>query len=604
MEISQQQQLPDESSLSMQPLTRDEADYWMNKTRTGGAYIPPARLARLQQQHEQSSDSALFSHDEAFQRQTWEALKKSLTGITNRVNTQNLAPILKELFRENLQRGRGLFVRSLMRAQAAAPAFSAVYALLAAVVNSRIPQIGELLLHRLVLQFRRALRRNDKTQCLACAFFMAHLVRERVAHEILALQLLMLLLEDPVTDDSVEIAVGFVRECGAFLAEWSPRPLNAVFERFRAILSHGTLDRRIQYMIEVLFEVRRQGFTPQHQLALNPNCDGSVLLDPEDQVTHHIALDATDLDPQEHLNVFAVDPQFEEHEREYTELAREILGSDHFDDDDLRDDGAEECASTEDNPSPSNTTDMTGSHLIALRKTIYLTIMSSVDFEECGHKLLKLPIAPSQLHELVNMVIECCSQERTFVKFYGLLGERFCLLSMIWRELFERAFAQVFASIHRLETPRIRNVARLFAHLFERDAISWGCFAGIRLNERETCAASRILLKLLLLDFHEHFSLRGLMEQVLQKHSDDLNGIYPVKSIGGVEDANAAEDLRFAINFWTAIGLAQCTMPLRARLEAMPRAAIGSVADVLSARDAPQLHHEEEDEEALVSDSE
>ena len=36
--------------------------------------------------------------------------------------------------------------------------------------------------------------------------------------------------------------------------------------------------------------------------------------------------------------------------------------------------------------------DMTEKDLINLRRTIYLVIMSSIDFEECTHKLLKLNI--------------------------------------------------------------------------------------------------------------------------------------------------------------------------------------------------------------------
>ncbi len=58
--------------------------------------------------------------------------------------------------------------------------------------------------------------------CLACTKFLAHLVNQQVAHELLALQLLTLLLERP-TDDSVEVAVDFVKECGALLTEISPR---------------------------------------------------------------------------------------------------------------------------------------------------------------------------------------------------------------------------------------------------------------------------------------------------------------------------------------------------------------------------------------------
>jgi pre-mRNA-splicing factor CWC22 len=36
-----------------------------------------------------------------------------------------------------------------------------------------------------------------------------------------------------------------------------------------------------------------------------------------------------------------------------------------------------------------NIVDETGTRDVKLRRTIYLTIMSSLDFEECAHKLLK-----------------------------------------------------------------------------------------------------------------------------------------------------------------------------------------------------------------------
>ncbi|XP_012847913.1 PREDICTED: F-box/LRR-repeat protein At5g63520-like [Erythranthe guttata] len=48
--------------------------------------------------------------------------------------------------------------------------------------------------------------------------FIAHLVNQRVAHELIALELLTLLLENP-TDDSIEVVMGFVTECGCFLHE-------------------------------------------------------------------------------------------------------------------------------------------------------------------------------------------------------------------------------------------------------------------------------------------------------------------------------------------------------------------------------------------------
>ncbi len=44
----------------------------------------------------------------------------------------------------------------------------------------------------------------------------------QVANELIALQMLTLLLSQP-TDDSVEVAVNFVKECGQFLLETAPK---------------------------------------------------------------------------------------------------------------------------------------------------------------------------------------------------------------------------------------------------------------------------------------------------------------------------------------------------------------------------------------------
>ena len=41
--------------------------------------------------------------------------------------------------------------------------------------------------------------------------------------------------------------------------------------------------------------------------------------------------------------------------------------------------------------------DATGTDVVNLRRTIYLTIMSSLDFEEAGHKLMKIQLAPGQV---------------------------------------------------------------------------------------------------------------------------------------------------------------------------------------------------------------
>jgi pre-mRNA-splicing factor CWC22 len=182
-----------------------------------------------------------------------------------------------------------------MKAQMLSLVFTPTFAALASVVNTKLPMVGELLVTRLVSQFRRSFKRNDKPVCHATAMFLAHLVNQRVVHEVLALEVLVLLLEKP-TDDAVEVAVSFMREVGAFLAEESPKASNSIFDRFRAVLYEGDISKRVQYMIEVLSQVRQQKFKD------NPRIPEALdLVEEEDQITHRIGLD-DELNVQEGLS--------------------------------------------------------------------------------------------------------------------------------------------------------------------------------------------------------------------------------------------------------------------------------------------------------------
>lgn len=88
--------------------------------------------------------------------------------------------IAPELFQLNLVRGRGLFARAVMKAQLASPGFTPVFAALVAVVNTKLPENGELILKRVIVAFRRAYKRRDKIVATALAKFIAHLVNQQV----------------------------------------------------------------------------------------------------------------------------------------------------------------------------------------------------------------------------------------------------------------------------------------------------------------------------------------------------------------------------------------------------------------------------------------
>ncbi|KAF2306432.1 hypothetical protein GH714_018023 [Hevea brasiliensis] len=191
-----------------------------------------------------------------------DALRKSINGLVNKINASNIKNIIPELFLENLIRGRGLFCRSCMKSQIASPAFTDVLAALVAILNAKVPEVGNLLLRRIVLQLKRAYKRNDKM-------------------------------------------------------------------------------------------------------------------------------------------------------------------------------------------------------------------------------------------ELCIMLLECCNQERTYLLYYVLLGQRFCMIDNVYQENFEKCFVQQYSMIHWLETNKLRNMAKFFAHLLGTDALPWHVLAYIRLTEEDTTSYSCMFIKIL-----------------------------------------------------------------------------------------------------------
>lgn len=65
----------------------------------------------------------------------------------------------------------------------------------------------------------------------------------------------------------------------------------AIFERLRTILHEGEIDKRVQYMVEVMFAVRKDGFKVRYSGLRNSQAPpGSALVDgrvfPEGCVWH------------------------------------------------------------------------------------------------------------------------------------------------------------------------------------------------------------------------------------------------------------------------------------------------------------------------------
>lgn len=194
-----------------------------------------------------------------------------------------------------------------------------------------------------------------------------------------------------------------MREVGAYLAENSPKANASVYERFRAVLNEGTISQRVQYMIEVLMQVRKDKYKDNPIIP-----EGLDLVMEEEQITHQIGLDdelqvqeglsklylldhlIIDSDLCSGLDIFKFDSNYIENEEKYKEIKAEILGEGSSDEDsDESEESEEEEEKVEEK---EGIEDQTSTNLVNLRRTIYLTIMNALNYEEAVHKLLKVQI--------------------------------------------------------------------------------------------------------------------------------------------------------------------------------------------------------------------
>eukprot|EP00531_Pseudo-nitzschia_arenysensis_P009954 CAMPEP_0116145296 /NCGR_PEP_ID=MMETSP0329-20121206/16509_1 /TAXON_ID=697910 /ORGANISM="Pseudo-nitzschia arenysensis, Strain B593" /LENGTH=737 /DNA_ID=CAMNT_0003640875 /DNA_START=110 /DNA_END=2324 /DNA_ORIENTATION=+ len=533
------------------------------------------------------------------QWQTWQDQRRVINGTINRLNSGTIKPLIQDLFQKvNLVRLRGPLCKSVLSAAVSSPKYSDVYAGIIAVINSKLPEIGELMVNRAILAFRRYYKQRDKASCQAVCVYIVHLFHQGVVHELIVLQLLSVLLDGTrPTDDSVEIAVHVLQIGGQALLDCSSAGVRACTERMRSLLHEGHLNQRVEYRVEELLKARKNGFKDFPSMS-----EELDLVEREDQITFDTSLDDNGIQKEDELDVFSFDSEFEEHEAEWGAIQVEILGLGDSSDDSSDDSNSDDDIESSDDESQEETSpfgennlaaasasankqiavveDLTEADLVHLRRTIYLTIMSSATFEECAHKLARINVPPGRESELINMLIECCSQERTFLRYYGLIASRFCLMDHRWKDAFMESFSEQYSTIHRLETNKLRNVAKLFSHLLHTDSIPWSVMSIIHLNEDETTSSSRIFIKIVIQEMAEAMGIAKLNKRFETQDEEQklwYSGMFPKDNV---------RNTRYAINFFTSIGLGPLTDDLREFLKNAPKLILAKAKEAALAKNA------------------
>lgn len=489
---------------------------------------------------------------------------------------------IPQLFHCNLARGRGLFAKSVLAqvTSSAEPGGQrlATLASVVAVVNSKIPLVGKLVLFQCTKTFLDfyASGCNLRDGRASVCEFVVHLANQHVCGEILPLEVLLKLLERVkllgvgAGELLFQFVVDLVYKFGGHMS--SRAGLAAALDSlFQGLAETAAGQPQREVLVGELERVRQTRFALFPSIP-SPELD---LLRAHARVVHELfledepGLEVSDYDFYSVQPAGATREQVLRQEEVWLAYQRECLR-------DVLPDRLEEDASGREEgevevvprrpvlgaaaSASVAVEDRTSRDVVEIRKRIYLTINHGLSFEQVAHELILQRKPGKSLcgHdvEIVQMLVEFCSQLKSYTDFIGLLCCRLCvaLPGRPLVPLFEQEFARQYANVHALETTKMRNLAVLLAELLYKQCLSWpNVFAAVELGEATTTSSSRIFLKFLLQRLAELMSMDGLRQRLLPL--SDFPGLFP--------KGKRAKQVRFAVNFFTSIGLGSFTVEMR-----------------------------------------
>ncbi|EJS43614.1 cwc22p [Saccharomyces arboricola H-6] len=501
--------------------------------------------------------------DVDFQKENWQMLESHVSPIISNLTMDNLLESYKDLFQVNIILGENVVCKNVVefilkkQNSRRIPALAALITLL----NSNIPEIGETLTKELMLTFVKQFNHRDHILCGNVLQCLSVLFLYGVVHEVVILQILLLLLEK----NSLQFVIEVLKICGWKLALVSRKTHDMIWEKLRYIFQTQDLPRKLCESLEELFEIRQKDYKNESQTLL--------VLNPADYTVHTHSYIVNDEDEtNDKLGDFEECTRFDELTAVFNTLQQKLLINDQFNAD-------------EGKTNQLQIKDMTSANDVEFKKKIYLILKSSLTGDEAAHKLLKMKIANNLKGNVADIIIKSSIQESTFSKYYSILSERMITFHRSWQIAYNETFEQNYTQdIEDFETDQLRILGKFWGHLISYEFLPMGCLTIIKLTEEDSCPQGRIFIKFL---FQELVNELGLDELQTRLSSNKLEGMFPLEG--------DADHIRYSINFFTAIGLGLLTEEMRSQLTI--------VQEIEDAKEEEQKLKRDEELEKLIKRS-
>ncbi|KAH0563951.1 hypothetical protein KQX54_008283 [Cotesia glomerata] len=391
---------------------RDKDGNIINEKASTGKYIPPA--IRLKQLEESTA------HQEKLQQ-----LRKQMKGLINRLAEHNMHFIstqIEDMYMSNSRHDMNEMLTKLMTESLVSPVLTpdrlvAEYMLLVAILHANVgTEVGAHFLLSLVRKINEMLVESQDVENKTLdnyVFMLSHLYNFKVFGSQLIFQILQK-LADKFTEKEIECILLILRTVGFLLRKDDPLALKELIINLqqKASADKGT-SLRVQFMLEVLMAIKN------NNMKKIPQYDTS-------HVEHLKKLLKNFLHKGNSVTQFNISLSDLLNANEKGKWW--IVGSAWS--------GTIDSANKPTKDKNSDGSMQFSQQILELarkqrmntdaRRNIFCILMSAEDYLDAFEKIQHLGLKDQQAREIINVIMDCCLQEKKFNPYYAVLAQKFC----------------------------------------------------------------------------------------------------------------------------------------------------------------------------------
>ncbi|KFM59175.1 Nucleolar MIF4G domain-containing protein 1, partial [Stegodyphus mimosarum] len=436
-------------------------------------------------------------------------IKRQLKGLLNKLSESNMKPIcnqIEDMYMKNSRNDMNETLFSLISELVLSPVlvqprFIIEKAMLVALLHANIgSEVGAFFLQHLVQKLRKLFQCSgnygEEQECNNVLLFLSHLYVFKITHANLIFDIFHQLVESFQSKD-IELIQLLLKNIGFVLRKDNPLRLKEIILSIQAkaaAINKDDNDSRVRYMLETLTAIRN------NNMYKIPDYDPSII---EHSKKYLKGIIRKGCSIQELAISYEDLLKADERGRWW------IVGS-AWSERDVPDDKTEhdQTSILPKTHVSEKILELAQRHHMntEVRKSIFCIIMTAEDYMDAFEKLLKLNLKEQQEQEIINVIIHCALQEKTYNPYYAFLLGKFCNFARKHQICLQFSLWDRFKEISKMKFYQLNNLAHLLSHLFTTGALPISVLKVIHFAEMDKTLIRffrQILLAILLHDSEE-----------------------------------------------------------------------------------------------------